>query len=234
MISSRTVLNKLDKRISSILPFLMTLLMDSVKRKEHSLVHLPEKAVTLVFEAKRTLLKIVMDCVSHWKNNGCPLLCRFYFSHPPNAAQPQNREEQSLPQPPLCTHRCTNPPICRSNVSYTILLPTWDYYFTNESYLPSKNSTLFLYILFLYRVISHLLYLPCLPPWNPLIPYMISLNISALPSLASFLKEFYTSTQRVTFASGPGNMILLRLHHLWTSFPQAIWASLSWASSSFS
>lgn len=36
--SLRPALNKLDKRISSLLPFLITLLIDSVKRKEHSLV----------------------------------------------------------------------------------------------------------------------------------------------------------------------------------------------------
>lgn len=63
--SLRTALNKQDKRITSLLPFSITLLIDSVKRKEHSLLHLPEKAVTLVFEAKQTLIKIVMNCILH-------------------------------------------------------------------------------------------------------------------------------------------------------------------------
>lgn len=43
---------------------------------------------------------------------------------------------------------------------------------------------------------------------------MISLNLSPLPSLVSFPKEFCASTLRAAFASELGNMILLRLHQL--------------------
>lgn len=71
---------------------------------------------------------------------------------PPSQGSTTTEEGRAEPAPAsLCTHRCTNPGDL-SNVSHTVLLPTWDYYFTNKSSLSSKNGTLFLYILFLHRL----------------------------------------------------------------------------------
>lgn len=50
-----TFLNKLDKRISSLLPFPVTLLIDFLERKERSSVPLPQRAMLpQVFNAKQT------------------------------------------------------------------------------------------------------------------------------------------------------------------------------------
>lgn len=61
-----------------------------------------------------------------------------------NHRRGKSRACPSLPS--ALTDALTHVSVDLSNVSYNVLLPTWDYYFTSESYLPSKNSTLFLYI----------------------------------------------------------------------------------------
>lgn len=58
----------------------------------------------------------------------------------------EGRAEPGPASPSALTDALTHLSADLSNVSYAILLPTWDYHFTNESYLPSKNSTLISHI----------------------------------------------------------------------------------------
>lgn len=82
-----TFLNKLDKRISSLLPFPVTLLIDFLERKECLSVHLPQRAMLpQVFKAKQSTM-IMKRTVLALAEQRLILLLQFLL--PPSACTAQ-------------------------------------------------------------------------------------------------------------------------------------------------
>lgn len=102
-----TFLNKLDKRISSLLPFPVTLLIDFLERKECLSVHLPQRAMLpQVFKAKQSTMIMKRTVLALAEQR---LILPLQFLLPPSAcmAQLPRREEQSPHPAHLCMQTCT-------------------------------------------------------------------------------------------------------------------------------